>query len=398
MNPRLPLDLLGGLSPAGFMRRHWQRQPLLIRQAIPGIRPALTIPAVRKLARRDDVESRLIWREDGQWQMEPGPFARLPKASEREWTLLVQGLEQHDDWAAALMQRFRFIPDARLDDIMVSVATDGGGVGPHFDSYDVFLLQAVGTRRWRISQQDDLTLAPGLPLKILRNFQPEQEYVLEPGDMLYLPPHVAHDGVAQGDCMTISIGFRSPDRATLARGMLEAAAEQLAARSGMPTGPYGDPPLPGPDLSARYRDPGQAATTTPASLPEGLLRAAQSAARAVRFDAALATRFLGCWLTEPNNNAVFPEGIDADLQETWPAPARLVLDRRTRMLYRGRQLFINGECAPVPASAALRRLADTRSLDLHGSAAGRMDAATRDCLQEWLDAGWISVEDGNTTP
>lgn len=390
MDPRQPLALLGGLAPADFMRRIWQRRPLLIRQAIPGIRPALDIPAIRKLARRDDVESRLVWREDGQWQMETGPFARLPKASQREWTLLVQALEQHDDWAAGLMQRFRFIPDARLDDIMVSVATDGGGVGPHFDSYDVFLLQAVGRRRWRISQQDDLALVDGLPLKILERFRPQAEYVLEAGDMLYLPPHVAHDGVAEGDCMTLSIGFRSPDRATLARGMLEAAAEQLAARSGMPTGPYGDPPLPGPDLSARYRDPGQPATAAPAAIPDGLLQAALAAAGAVRFDASLATRFLGCWLTEPNVHAVFPEGPDIDLDDVPPSSA-IVLDRRSRMLYRGRQLFINGECAPVAAEAGLRRLADTRMLELGGAAARKLSPAARTCLQEWLDCGWLAL-------
>ncbi len=392
MTQQAPLELLGGLSPQQFMRRHWQRQPLLIRQAIPGIKPGLSIAALRKLARQDEVESRLIWRENDQWQMEAGPFARLPKAAERDWTLLVQALEQHDDWAAALMQRFRFIPDARLDDIMVSVAGDGGGVGPHFDSYDVFLLQASGKRRWRISQQADLSLQPDLPLKILRDFQPEAEYLLEAGDMLYLPPHVAHDGVAEGgDCMTISIGFRSPDRATLARGMLEAAAEQLAARSGMPTGPYGDPPLPGPDLSARYRDPAQPATTTPAEIPERLMAAALSAVQAVRWDDALATRFLGCWLTEPNTSAVFPDGIDLD-PDDWPTSGRLLLDRRSRMLYRGKQLFINGECAPVPANAALRQLADARMLALDGAAARRLDPATRDCLAEWLDAGWIRLQ------
>ncbi|WP_415830141.1 cupin domain-containing protein, partial [Bordetella pseudohinzii] len=235
-----PLALLGGLSPNDFMRRHWQRKPLLIRQAIPGFKPPETLAALKKLARRDDVESRLIWREQGQWQMENGPFARLPKASEPDWTLLVQSVDLHSDAAAELMQRFRFVPDARLDDLMISIASDGGGVGPHFDSYDVFLLQAAGKRRWRYGRQKDLSLQPDLPLKILSRFEPEHEAVLEPGDMLYLPPQAAHDGVALGDdCMTISIGFRAPTQAALARGLLEAAADPAMARIGLLGGPYG---------------------------------------------------------------------------------------------------------------------------------------------------------------
>ncbi|WP_203564656.1 cupin domain-containing protein, partial [Bordetella pseudohinzii] len=295
-----PLALLGGLSPNDFMRRHWQRKPLLIRQAIPGFKPPETLAALKKLARRDDVESRLIWREQGQWQMENGPFARLPKASEPDWTLLVQSVDLHSDAAAELMQRFRFVPDARLDDLMISIASDGGGVGPHFDSYDVFLLQAAGKRRWRYGRQKDLSLQPDLPLKILSRFEPEHEAVLEPGDMLYLPPQAAHDGVALGDdCMTISIGFRAPTQAALARGLLEAAADQAMARIGLLGGPYGEPALPGPRLDGLYRDPGQAATRHPAALPDALVQATLDTLSKLRFDDALAARFLGCWLTEP---------------------------------------------------------------------------------------------------
>jgi 50S ribosomal protein L16 3-hydroxylase len=393
-NPDEPLALLGGRSPARFMQTHWQRKPLLIRQAIPGFKPPLGIAELKRMARQDDVASRLIWREQGQWQMEQGPFARLPKASEPDWTLLVQSVDLHSDAAAELMHRFRFVPDARLDDVMISIATDGGGVGPHFDSYDVFLLQAVGRREWRIGRQRDLSLEPGLPLKILRRFEPEESYVLEPGDMLYLPPQVAHDGIAQGDCMTISIGFRAPDQATLARGMLEAAAEQVLARAGQPSGPYGEPALPGPRLQARYRDPAQAATVHPAELPDGLTAAALDAVARVRFDEALAHRFLGCWLTEPSANAVFasPAEDGPDLLADWPGCGRLRLDRRTRMLYRGRQLFINGETAPVAATPALRQLADARQLACDDRKARTLSEAERECLMQWLDDGWLVYE------
>src|SRR5690606_26210310 len=156
----------------------------------------------------------------------------------------------------ALMRRFRFISDARLDDAMISIATDGGGVGPHYDSYDVFLLQARGRRRWRISQQENRSLVPGLPLKILEDFQAEQDFVLEPGDMRYRPRHACHDGTAMGACMTISIGFRVPSRAVLARGLLEAAAGQVSAQFLDSPGLYGDPCLPGADLSGLYEDAG----------------------------------------------------------------------------------------------------------------------------------------------
>lgn len=392
MNINDPLTLLGGLSPTDFMRRYWQRKPLLIRQAIPDFKPPVSIAAVKKLSRRDDVESRLIWRENGVWQMENGPFARLPKATEPDWTLLVQSLDLHEDAAMALLQWFRFIPDARLDDIMISIASDGGGVGPHFDSYDVFLLQASGRRRWRYGKQKDLTLQPDLPLKILQNFTPEHDVVLEPGDMLYLPPQAAHDGVAVGDdCMTISIGFRAPTQAILARGLLEAAADQAMARVGLLGGPYGEPALPGPRLDALYRDPDQPAVTTPAEVPDALVQATLDTLAKVRFDDALASRFLGCWLTEPSNVSVFepPQDPVIDLVSDWPDSGYLQLDRRTRMLYRGKQLFINGETAEVPAHPALRSLADNRMLACDDPKCRKLDEASLDVLTDWLDAGWL---------
>jgi len=212
---RLPQQLLGGLSPATFMRRYWQKKPLLIRQAIPGFSPLLDRAALFDLSGREEVESRLIVHSEKGWQLKHGPFGRrqLPALSRPRWTLLVQGVDLHVNAVHELMQRFRFVPDARLDDLMISWASDGGGVGPHFDSYDVFLLQAQGQRRWRIGRQKDLSLQPDVPLKILSNFEPEEEHVLNPGDMLYLPPKWAHDGVAVGgDCMTYSVGFRVPQR------------------------------------------------------------------------------------------------------------------------------------------------------------------------------------------
>lgn len=390
-----PLTLLGGITPQDFMRDYWQRKPLLIRQAIPGFKPSLSIANIKQLVKRDEVESRLIWQDDNGWNMKTGPFNRLPAASKPNWSVLAQSVDLHDDATAELMRQFRFISDARLDDAMISIATDGGGVGPHFDSYDVFLLQAHGQRRWRISQQKDLTLEPDLPLKILQNFEAEEEFVLEPGDMLYLPPHAAHDGVAIGDCMTISIGFRAPTLATLACGMLETANDQILANLGDLGGLYANPVIPGPSLSATFKDPGIAATATPAALPDTLVKATVKAIAKVKFDEKLATRFLGQWLTDLSTNAYFePGNEDLDLSVDTPVSGKLVLDRCTKLMYRGKQLFINGEVAPIPASSRMRQLADKRELSWSSSKATKLKKKELRALNEWQLEGWLHhVED-----
>ena len=208
----VPLTHLGTMPVAQFMRRYWQRRPLLIRNALPDFETPLAASSLFALAGREEVESRLVTAFDG-WRMQPGPIARrrIPPLGKPGWTLLVQGVDLHDDRAADLLARFRFIADARLDDLMISYASDDGGVGPHVDDYDVFLLQAQGRRRWRIGKGNAGDFLPGLPLKVLRRFKPEQDWVLEAGDLLYLPPGVAHEGTAVGGaCLTCSIGFRAP--------------------------------------------------------------------------------------------------------------------------------------------------------------------------------------------
>lgn len=385
-----PLTLLGGLTAHEFMRDYWQRKPLLIRQAIPGFRHSLSIADIRELVRRDEVESRLIWRDGQGWHMKQGPFSRLPARNRPDWTVLAQSVDLHDDATAELLHQFRFIADARVDDAMISVAGDGGGVGPHFDSYDVFLLQAAGKRRWRISRQADLTLQPGLPLKILRHFVPEDDYILEPGDMLYLPPHVAHDGVALGECMTISIGFRAPSLATLACGMLEAANDLVMANAGDTGGLYANPVIPGPDLNARYSDPDAGATDRPARLPEGMIKAALQAVRQVQFTPALAARFLGQWLTEPSPSALFePDDTPQQWHEPLESTLQIKLDRCTRMLYRDKALFINGEVADAAPSRLMKALADTRSLTLTPQQAAKLTDAEKSCLERWQEDGWV---------
>ncbi len=365
-----PLTLLGGLSPAQFMKRHWQRKPLLVRGAVPGMQALVPAQRLFELAGRDDVESRLVVQApDGGWRMRRGPFARraIPPSRRPGWTLLVQGMDLHEARVHALMQQFRFVPEARLDDLMISHASDGGGVGPHFDSYDVFLLQAHGRRRWRIGRQKDLSLQPGVPLKILANFEPEQEFLLEPGDMLYLPPRYAHDGIAQGECQTYSIGFRAPGRGQLARELLHNLADAAQDEAG----------------EALYRDPGQPATATPGAIPPALQAFARDAVEAALRSGTSLERALGESLTEPKPTVWF---------ERQPLPRRLqavVLDPGTRMLYDKRHIFVNGESwhAAGRDATLMRRLADRRRLepaDLAGASAQALAL-----LREWCEAGWV---------
>ena len=383
-----PLALLGGLSPAQFMRRHWQKKPLLVRQAIPKFRALLSRAELFRLAGNEGVESRLVVQQPKGWRMKQGPFGprSLPALSMPRWSLLVQGVDLHDRRAHELLQQFRFVPDARMDDLMISFATAGGGVGPHFDSYDVFLLQASGRRRWKIGKQKDLTLQRGVPLKILEHFEAEQEFVLEAGDMLYLPPRYAHDGLAEAcvdaegksaDCMTYSIGFRAPARAELAAELLQRLADFQQEDDGASD-------------RVMYRDAVQPATSTPAAMPAALSEFAQLAVHdALKNPAALACA-LGEYLSEPKASTWFePPSVAWNPRH----PDGICLNPRTRMLYDNRHVFMNGESYVARGADAtlMRRLADTRRLD--GRLLSRASGAAQDLLADWHEAGWLDHPD-----
>ena len=370
-----PLDLLGGVSPRRFMTEYWQRKPLLVRQAIPGFVPPVDREALFELASREEVESRCVIAEraGGQpWSLRRGPFGRraLPSVREPGWSLLVQGVDLQHEWVAQLKQALNFIPAARLDDVMISYATDGGGVGPHFDSYDVFLLQAHGRRRWRIGPQRDLRLREDLPLKILSHFKPEAEWVLEPGDLLYLPPRYAHDGIAQGECMTWSIGFRAPRQDELAQELLarvaEGASEALA--------------------NTMYQDASQAATSRPAQMPVALQSFARDAVQALLKQPRLIDQALGEYLTEPKPQVWF----EAPARTPRIGPRHGVrLDRRSQMLYDQAHLYLNGESWRAAGDDArwMRRLADQR--ELSAQELSQVSDAVRALLLEWVNAGWL---------
>ena len=398
MDVNQPLALLAGLSPAQFMRRHWQKKPLLVRQAIAGYQPFLSRAALFKMAGREQVESRLIVQNDKGWRMKQGPFAAkgLPPLGREGWTLLVQGVDLHEAAGHALLQQFRFVPDARLDDLMISFATPGGGVGPHFDSYDVFLFQASGRRRWKIGRQKDLSLQKGVPLKVLQNFEPDEEFVLEAGDMLYLPPRYAHDGVAEAcvgedgktlDCMTYSIGFRAPGQTELATELLHRLAE-----IGEDAAETTEQEQTGQAVRAprTYRDPTQEATASPAAVPAGLSDFAKQAVLDALKDPLALGCALGEYLTEPKPSVWFDEPLvawDDDALKT--GSASIELDARTRMMYDAAHIFINGESYRAKGADAklMGQLADQRQLA--AKELRKASASAVALLNDWHEAGWL---------
>ena len=330
--------LLGDLTPRAFLARHWQKRPLFVRCAIAP--PELIDErALTALARRDDVESRIVQRRGSRWNTEHGPFARI-KASRINWSVLVNGVNHHVDGADELLRRFSFVPQARLDDVMVSYATPGGGVGPHVDSYDVFLIQGAGRRRWRVGRR---------------------VYVAEPGDLIYVPPGVEHDGVALEPCFTYSVGFRAPRGAELGAAFLDWLHER-----GLP--------------DAHYRDPGLRPAARPGHIPPELMIFTRQFLAKIRWTDAEAARFLGEYLTQPKPHVVF--------RPTLAKGAWIRLDAKTQLLYSDERFFINGESFSLPARdrARMRELADRRCI------VARRLASQSKLIGEWRRAGWLRLD------
>lgn len=385
-----PLTLLGGRTAADFLRDHWQRRPLLIRGAIPDFQSPLEPDELAGLACEENIEARLVEEQgpDGPWQVSHGPFdeatfARLP---EQDWTLLVQAVDHYVPEVAELLETFDFLPSWRLDDIMVSYAPPGGSVGPHVDQYDVFLLQASGQRRWQLGGKvgDDAPILKGIDLRILETFEVEADadWVLEPGDMLYLPPGWAHHGVSQSsDCMTFSVGFRAPSADEAVTSYADYIGEQL-------------PP------SLRYADAGMAPPADPAELDDAALERMRALILETLDDPDQLAQWFGRVMTQPK----YVDQLVAS--ETPTAPDELVaalqdgetLERSpgSRFAWRALDdaratLFVDGD--GVECSIALARaLAGGEPVDAELLA---FDDAPR-VLVHLLDAGslaWWNDED-----
>ena len=394
-----PLPQLGGLTATQFLSEYWNKKPLLIRQAFADFESThqpFNIADVLKLASYDEAQARLI--VNGQkgskapWTMERGPFRkqRFDLLKGEKWTVLVQDTQHFSHEAHALLAHFDFISHDRIDDLMVSYAPASGGVGPHVDSYDVFLLQGSGSRRWQISKQTDLAWVKDAPLKILKNFKAEDEWVLDAGDMLYLPPGYAHNGVAQSDCLTWSIGFRAPAREELAGAYLDYQRDNLK-------------------LTGLVQESARTATTQPGHLSAASLQDYLTALQTVPNNAQQMTNFIGGYLTAAKNHVMF---LPPEVEVSAAAFARdvskhgLRLDLRTRMMGIGadatKLFFINGFAAGVDAagnkildantpdvSALFEALANTRMATPALVRAALLHAGVKATLHDWFDNGYI---------
>ncbi|MGQ0547676.1 MAG: JmjC domain-containing protein [Betaproteobacteria bacterium] len=339
------LHWLGGLTPRTFLRRHWQKRPLFVRDALPQFVTMIDERALAALAQRSDVESRIVERRGNRWDTRHGPFEKV-RIGRANFTMLVSGVNLHVPAADALLRRFQFVPQARLDDVMVSFATPGGGVGPHADSYDVFLVQGAGRRRWRVGRRQFLT---------------------GPGDLLYVPPGVRHDGVALEPCTTFSVGFRAPRGAELGAAFLDWLHER-----GLP--------------DAAYRDPGLRPTAKPSMIPKEMVDFTAAVLGKISWSRTHVERFLGAYLTMPKAHVVFhPSRKNRSLERSL-----VRLDGRTQLLYAGRRFFINGEALSVPPrhAAALRKLADRRVA--RGEALAARPLAALIC--GWQRLGYLHFE------
>jgi 50S ribosomal protein L16 3-hydroxylase len=343
---RDPIAVLGGLTAAEFLHRHWQKQPLFVRHAFPAFRDPLTRDELAGLSCEPEVESRLVLERGGRrpWEVVRGPQdpARLRRLPRSHWTLLVEGADRQVPALADLLDSFAFLPRWRVDDVMVSFAATEGSVGPHIDRYDVFLLQGQGRRRWQIDERASPTCRPGLDLRILRSFKPSAEWVLEPGDLLYLPPGLAHFGVAQGECLTYSIGLRAPRVSDLLMGCLERIARRL------------DPAL-------LYEDPDLAPQAEPGEIAPRALKKMRSAIEGA-WDEVLARglpQLLGEILTEPAGPPPEPRVLRLRpdvLAKHLRSGANLVRDPASRASFVRRgpaaDLFVDGRAYALPRSIA----------------------------------------------
>ena len=346
------MQLLNNLTPAQFLAEYWQKKPLLIRQAIPNFTGLMSPNDLAGLACEDDVQARIIKQSKGKWSVTDGPFddadfAKLPK---RDWTLLVQGVNQHLPEAADLLALFNFIPHARLDDLMVSYAPAGGGVGAHVDSYDVFLLQGSGKRRWKISGQKDLSLVENAPLKILQNFNSEQEWTLEAGDMLYLPPQIAHWGISESDdCMTYSIGFRAPKTQELQHEFLSYLQDNLSAEG-------------------LYADADLALQNHPAEIGDDMINKVSAMLQKITWDKNNVADFLGKYLTEPKLDVVFTPNRKISKTEFCKqlAAKTVCLNLKSQLLFTQNNFYLNGEKRTVAAEmmVMMQELADKKVLKI----------------------------------
>ena len=360
-----------------FLRDYWQKKPILLRQALPGFVDPLSPEQLAGLACEPEVESRLVFTRRKTWDMKSGPFrtkdfTTLPA---RNWTLLVQAVDQWLPEVRQLLSTVPFLPSWRVDDVMISYATANGGVGPHFDYYDVFLIQGQGSRIWKTGQHCTTadTLRTDSGLKLLKKFHTEHEWHLQSGDVLYVPPGVAHWGVSVDDSLCYSIGFRAPSLADAVLGYSEELAAGLS-----------------PDL--RFQDPKRQQPLRAGEISKADLQQAKRQLQQVLHDDAALERWLGLHMTQPR----YPEQIQPTGSRIQP-DSRLALHPASRLAWieqpRQLQVFVDGDSQLLPASNSLR--SSLQALASGASVTYRSMARNHACL-EWcqslLVTGSLQVE------
>jgi 50S ribosomal protein L16 3-hydroxylase len=384
-----------GLPIAEFLHDYWQKKPLLIRQAFPGYQAPLAPEDLAGLACEETVLSRLVTyrRKKDEWTLRTGPFAEaeFPKLGKKDWTLLVQDMDKWDADVRALLERFRFLPAWRLDDVMISFAAPGGSVGPHVDQYDVFLLQAQGRRQWQIDTDPKAPKAfrPEVELKLLQEFSPSHSWVLEPGDMLYLPPNVPHHGEAVDACMTFSVGMRAPSQAELILDFAEELATSLPEES-------------------RYGDAGMAAAQDPFEIDEAAFaRLDRSLAVLRSVDPAHQREWFGRFITRyraSGDVSAAPRTPSfATAEKTLTEGGVLLRHPFARMAWarawagKGKSawLFVNGESFSMPMASA-KHLASSDTLD-HATLR-RLDTAGKTALATLLAGGHYRLQRPGKSP
>lgn len=387
MNPDTPLQLLGGLTPREFLRDYWQQKPLLVRQAIPGFESPISADELAGLALEEEVESRLVLEHGAHpWELRRGPFAEdtFSQLPERDWTLLVQAVDQFVPEVAEVLKDFGFLPSWRIDDLMISFAAPGGSVGPHFDNYDVFLLQAEGQRRWKIGQmcEADSKLLAHADLRILAEFEQTDEWVLEPGDMLYLPPRLAHYGIAEDDCMTYSVGFRAPSAAEVLTHFTDFLAQFL------------------PD-EERYSDAGMAPISDPHQIQQEALDRLKALLTEHMSDERLLLTWFGQFMTEPRYPELVsgPEIKEADFLAALEDGAVLVRNPSARLAWSevdvGLVLFASGQSRLLPAhlKELLRLICAADALHTDNLAPWLADEDGRTLVRELVQQGSLEFAD-----
>ncbi|MBE1161214.1 cupin domain-containing protein [Dyella acidiphila] len=374
---RLPL----GMTAAQFLRDYWQKRPLLIRNAFADFQSPVAPEDLAGLACEENALSRLIQHDEARerWRVKSGPLSEgdFAKTGDANWTLLVQDVDKWDMDVAALLDHFSFLPSWRVDDVMISYAEPGGGVGAHVDQYDVFLLQGLGQRHWAISTdpQAPRDFRDDVELKQLKQFEPTHEWLLEPGDMLYLPPGVPHDGVAfGGPCMTYSVGMRAPSQGELVGDLADYLAEHLSE-------------------DQRYTDPDLAPARRPGEIDKAALqRARQAVPLAAGLDDASLADWFGRFITRYRSAqtplAPAKPVTEAALLKQLAGGASLLRHPWSRLAWTQQRahctLFANGQAYPATAELAAR-LCGQRILELPRPPAG----VERDLLLALVNDGHL---------